>query len=124
MAPISGASEKRKHPRLEKEHNIALKILPKDAPAPTKEHMFFHVAQDISLGGLRFSTALNLAIDTNLQVHMAIQEPLMAITRTAVIRWVKSLPDGNGHSVGIEFVNTSDADARVWTDYVRLRGNG
>ena len=124
MDSLSNASEKRKYPRLEKEHSIALKILPKDPPAPTKEHMFFHVAQDISQDGLRFSTALNLAVDTRIQVHMAIQKPLMTITRAAAVRWIRCLAESNGYSVGIEFTNTSDADARVWTDYVRQREKG
>ena len=55
---------------------------------------------------------------------MALQNPLKTITRTAVVRWIRRLREDRGYSVGVEFVDTSDADTRLWAAYAGEREKG
>ena len=121
MQQASTIIERRKFPRLSEEHTMALKFVPSDTEDTRQEHMFFHLAKDVSKGGLRFQGSGNIAVNSRVRIHIALKDPLRTVTHTGTVRWVKRLSPAEPFSIGVEFVPQADTDRQIWTQYLEDR---
>ncbi|MEI6438209.1 MAG: PilZ domain-containing protein [Candidatus Omnitrophota bacterium] len=66
-----------------------------------------HLAQDISMGGMRINSNEFVPIGTRviLQVQLKVQEKLLDLEAKVV--WVKQSPFSEGYQLGLEFVGGS-----------------
>ena len=112
-------SEKRKHVRIREESGIAVKILMRNEEERSdKGGTFLRLTKDISRGGLRFSNATKLEVDTTLQIHLVLDLPRKIVTHIGTVRWTEQLEDNGAFSIGVEFTETSDLDNQIWQHYI------
>lgn len=115
----TASAERRRYPRLRDEHTIALKYASEEGTK--RSHMFFHLTQDISRGGLRFRNRNFIPVNTDFTIHIALKDPLKTLTQTGVVRWVKRSSDSEPFSVGVEFTTPTGTSLQAWEDYVDQR---
>ena len=121
MQQTATSIDRRKFPRLVEEHTMALKFVPNEAEETRQEHMFFHLAKDVSRGGLRFHGSGNIVVNSRVRIHIALKDPLRTVTHTGTVRWVKRLSPTEPFSIGVEFMNQTDGDRQLWGQYLQER---
>lgn len=86
------------------------------------EHEAAHdLTLDISEGGLSFFDEWGLPENVLLEIRMQVAEDARPIVHYGRVRWRHPAPDTHGFTVGVEFVEASQEDRRIWLDHVKAR---
>lgn len=89
-----------------------------DAGAPRGRTL--HMTEDISRYGLRFSNKVPLAVDTVIQLDIALSSPPRTITKLGRVCWTQFRGENN-YAVGVELTHVNLLDATFWNSYVATR---
>lgn len=78
----------------------------------------FRRAKDISQGGLRFASRHEVPPNKPVSIHIALQNNARTIKQEAIVSWATKNPRGSSYEIGVEFVEASPRDSRLWERYL------
>jgi len=94
--------EKRKEKRVLDERKLNLQVIDSGKEAPAFEGTLNALTMDISMGGLRFISHVDLPVGTLLKIGFSskTRKSIMVMGR---VRWRRVIFDGEAFEIGIEF---------------------
>jgi c-di-GMP-binding flagellar brake protein YcgR len=113
-------TDKRNVPRFYGAIRIAVSVI-LGGKSKRPEELAPDQAMDISETGMRFLDESGLPEGAMLEVFIMPDGVAQPIRQLARVRWAAALPDRRVFEIGVEFVETKQADHAVWIDYVRQR---
>jgi hypothetical protein len=113
-------NERRQHPRIHEEDGIAVKLMNEGDPADPSG-TFLRLTQDVSRGGLRFSNAEEIPVNSLLRIYLVLDMPRKIVTHVGRVRWNARDGSDEPYHVGVEFTQTAAPDMQVWAHYLETR---
>ena len=104
--------ERRKYVRVNEKAQISYIVIPDVSPRQ-------YITSDISQGGIRFFVHSFIPKGSHLRVRIIFSKSSVTIEATVILAWIKKLPYGDRHEVGVKFIDISSEAADRLTDYIR-----
>lgn len=98
--------DKRKEKRVLDERKLNLQVISPGGDEPAFEGSMSALTMDISMGGLRFISDVDLPIDTRLKIAFS-TKTRKVINISGQVRWRRVIFDGEAFEIGVEFVETA-----------------
>ena len=111
-------SERRKHPRLEREYPVDIRLF--DVPLTATAYKLPLVrcrATDISESGLRLETPVEMPVGHRVHLRVMIDDPPCSYLHTALVRWVRP-SENEAFTTGVEFISASQVHHQDWSELV------
>ncbi|MGQ9671506.1 MAG: PilZ domain-containing protein [Candidatus Aminicenantales bacterium] len=101
--------ERRKESRVEEEDKVVLELFSNSDLSPEKKNLSA-LTKDISPGGVRIMTNVNLPVGTLLRLEIGLARPRKLVRALGSVRWSRSVYGEDLFELGIEFTQISSED--------------
>ena len=111
-------TEQRTVPRFDDKSIVSIRVRRSPGSAELSEHTLFCFTKDISVAGLSFTAHFPPAIGAKLKLTVAFASPARsAKDLTGRVAWVRRIPNGTQHVVGVDL---SESDSKVLNNWKKL----
>ncbi|MEI6970662.1 MAG: PilZ domain-containing protein [bacterium] len=114
--------EKRVLPRFDERSIVSIKVKRTGENAGLSENTLFCFTRDISEAGLSFTAHFPPTIGSKLSLSIAFSSPIRnARNLTGRVAWVKRIPNGTQHVIGVDLGDSDPGSLRTWKNLVAER---
>ena len=112
--------ERRAHPRVNEEAEVAVKILSAPENHTLENRLFAGLTTDISAGGLRLSSDAPLSVGGLVEMNVTCTHPSRILRHIGRVVWVKKTGNrSQAYEIGVKFTETPEATLAAWTEILR-----
>jgi len=101
--------ERRKDSRIKEEDKVVIELL-SNADLPEQKRVLNALTKDISPGGVRVMTNVNLPVGTLLRLEIGLARRRKLIQAVGTVRWARSIYEEELFELGVEFTQISPED--------------
>ena len=115
-------TEQRSKPRFDDKSIVSIKARRSSGDARLSQFTLFCFTRDISVAGLSFTAHFPLAVGTKLNLTVAFSNPTRSAKNiTGTIAWVKRVPNGTQHVMGVDLSASEPESLNNWKKLVSER---
>jgi c-di-GMP-binding flagellar brake protein YcgR len=119
MRPKSGgwlAQERRRESRIKGEDKVLIELLT-NGQTPDETSIINALTKDISPGGVRIMTNVNLPVKTLLKMEIVLSQLRRRLHANGVVRWIRNVYGEDLFEMGIEFKYISPEDRMLLLEH-------
>lgn len=114
--------EQRAGPRFDDKSIVSIKINRSPGAKELSQLTLFCFTRDISVAGLSFTAHFPPAVGSKLNMSVAFASPIRnAKNLTGKVVWVKRIPNGTQHVVGVDLGDSDPDSLKTWKNLVAER---
>lgn len=114
------SKERRKDSRIKEEDKVVLELL-SNSNLPLEKKVLNALTKDISPGGVRVMTNVNLPVGTLLKLEIGLARRRKLIKAVGIVRWARSIYEEELFELGVEFTQISPEDKFVLLEHTYRR---
>ena len=107
-------TDMRKKARVPSHCPVVVKVLTVDGTPQKDVPPCYCHASDLSAEGIRLVLAVDLAFGAQVELVVVMLDPPATFRHVGVVRWHRTLADGQKNSAGIEFTASSPKVMQMW----------